>query len=141
MPNVADILMNPVLVVSGLVWLTTELIKQMIGRSQGRRWLDPGGMPSGHAAVTAAAATVIAMTEGLSSPIFALAVVLWGIIVSDAYRVRWSVGEQAVRLNKLSARAKLKPLPVVRGHRPSEVVIGTLFGVAIGATLYFWIYG
>ena len=138
--NPADILLNPVLVIAGLVWLTTELTKQLVGRSRGRQWLDPGGMPSGHAAVTAAAATVIAMTEGLSSPVFALAVVLWGIIVSDAYRVRWSVGEQAVRLNKLSARAKLKPLPVVRGHRISEVVVGTLFGVAIGATFFYVIY-
>lgn len=138
--NPADIILNPVLVIAGLVWLTTELTKQLIGRSQGRLWFDPGGMPSGHAAVIAATATVIAMTEGLSSPIFALAVVLWGIIVSDAHRVRWSVGEQAVRLNKLSARAKLKPLPVVRGHRLSEVIIGTLFGIALGATFFSVIY-
>ncbi|MSU76318.1 hypothetical protein EXS54_02530 [Patescibacteria group bacterium] len=134
------LLANPTLIIALLTWLITELIKQIVGRTEGRKWFDPGGMPSGHAAVMAAAAMTIGLTDGFQSALFALSVVLWGIIISDAHRVRWSVGEQAVRLNELAKRTKLKPLPVVRGHRPSELAVGSLLGVALALTFYFCFY-
>ena len=127
---------SPVLVVAGLTWAINELTKQLVGRSRGRRWFDPGGMPSGHAATMAALATAIGLSEGVGSPLFALAIILCGIIFSDAHRVRWSVGEQAARLNELGKRAKLKPLPIVRGHTKAEVIIGAIYGAVLAWGLW-----
>lgn len=143
-PNPTDILLNAVLVVSALVWLITQTTKFITARLTGRpaRFFDSGGMPSAHAAVIAAAATVIGLDQGLTSPIFGLAVVVAAIVLHDAGRVRWMAGETAERVNELLKRAKSKgtPVPVYRGHRLSEVVVGTLFGIALGAVLFYQLY-
>ncbi len=140
--NPADILLNPVLVVSGLVWLIAQTTKFITARLSGRPagFLDTGGMPSSHAAVIAAAATVIALDQGLASPLFGLAVIVAAIVLHDAYRVRWMAGETAERLNASLRRTKLKPVPVYRGHRLSEVAIGILFGIALGAVFFYQLY-
>ena len=140
MPNVTDILMNPVLVVSGLVWLIAQTTKYVTARVNGQpdRFLDSGGMPSSHAAVITCAATVIALDQGLASPLFGLAVILCAIVLYDSCRVRWMAGETAARLNTLLKKGER--VAVHRGHRISEVAVGAGFGVALGATLYFWVY-
>ncbi len=132
----------PVLIITGLVWLIAETTKFLVGLMHGRdrRFFDSGGMPSVHAAVIVGATTAISLVEGVGSSLFALGVVVSAIVVHDAVRVRWPLGEQAVRLNRLSQKAKLPAVPVIRGHRIREVVAGGVYGALLAAALYrlFW---
>lgn len=139
--NPTDIFLNPVLIVSGLVWLLAETTKvvtaRLIGRPAGV--FDSGGMPSGHAAAVSAATATIALDQGLASPLFGFAVVVAGIVLHDSFRVRWMAGETAERVNRSGKGKDL--VKVHRGHRLSEVVVGTAFGIVLAAVLYGWIYG
>lgn len=143
-PNLTDILLNPVLVVSALVWLFAEATKIVTTKLLGQpvRPFASGGMPSAHAAIVTAAAAVIALDQGLTSPLFGLAVIVAAIVLHDACRVRWMAGETAERLNHLlkQSKSKLSPVTVYRGHRLSEVVVGSLFGIVLGALFFSQLY-
>lgn len=97
-----------------------------------------GGMPSSHAATIAAATTVIGIEAGFGSPLFGLSCILTAIVAHDAYRVRWLLGQYGVRLNLLSTTAKLTDgaLAEWRGHRPVEILVGLLLGIAIGSVAW-----
>lgn len=140
LPNLADLLLNPVLVVAGLVWLFAESTKVVTARLNGQpaRFFDSGGIPSGHAATICAATTVIGLNQGFASPLFGFAVIVVGIVLHDSFRVRWMAGQTAERINELSKKSAA--VAVHRGHRLSEVAVGAGFGVALGATLYYWLY-
>lgn len=112
-----------------------------------------GGMPSSHSGGVTALATGIAIEEGLSSPIFAVATVLAIIVMYDATGVRRQTGKQSIAINtlmrdfnrfieeaktwagkdKLQKREELKEL---LGHEPSEVFVGGLFGVCSTLIIY-----
>lgn len=97
-------------------------------------------MPSAHSALMTSLATTIAITEGLDSPIFALAVVLSAVVMYDAAGVRRAAGKQARVLNQIIAnegkdiniREKLTEL---LGHTPIEVFAGALVGILIAILL------
>ncbi|HEY8109154.1 MAG TPA: divergent PAP2 family protein [Patescibacteria group bacterium] len=129
---------NPVLLVAGLVWLSAELSKYLIGlvNDRGRKLFDPGGMPSVHTAVIVGCTMAIGLSEGFDSPLFALGAVVSAIVAHDAFRVRWAVGTQAVRINELSRRAKLPPVVVWRGHRIREVIVGGIYGALLAWGLW-----
>ncbi|MDP9212000.1 MAG: divergent PAP2 family protein [bacterium] len=134
--------LSPVLVISGLVWFTAEIVKYSIGRlhDRDRKFMDSGGMPSVHTAVIVGATTSIVLTEGIDSSLFGLGVVVSAIVMHDAVRVRWAVGEQAVRINQLSQGRKLARLPVFRGHRIREVAAGAAYGTVLATILYQLLY-
>src|SRR5699024_1545943 len=60
-----------------------------------------GGMPSSHSAAVAALTTSIAISEGLSSPLFAISFIFSVITMFDASGVRRQAGEHAALLNLL----------------------------------------
>lgn len=127
--------LTPVIPIALAAWMAAELGKVALDRNY--RFGEPGGMPSGHSAVVAAAATAIGFEAGVNSVAFGLAVVLVAIVAHDAYRVRWAIGEQGNRLNELSAVAhpKLAPLIVWRGHRVREVMAGLVLGALVAIVL------
>lgn len=136
---------NPVLIITAVSWLVAEVAKYAGRRLSGSpaRFGDTGGMPSGHAAFVTAAATVIGLEAGFDGPLFALAAVVVAIVLHDAVRLRWAVGEQATLLNLLLQKAQLGSAPVIvwRGHRLREVLVGSLLGIALSGLLYWWWYG
>lgn len=144
-----------------------QLIKMLIvvlksrGKASGREilaWtMKSGGMPSGHSASFVAVCTVIGLTQGFDTPIFALAVCTTVVIIYDALNVRYAVGEQGKLLNELVARwnkrmendlrmengsrdgaktKNLRPLKLVEGHKFWEVVVGIWLGVMVGLAVY-----
>jgi uncharacterized protein len=139
-----EVLYNPVIVIALLVWLVTQSLKFTLARLAGKdaRFSDPGGMPSAHAAVIMAAVTVIGLDYGFDDPLFGLAAVVAAIILHDAFRLRWSAGQTAERLNQVIKQTKTKAKPVVvwRGHRLREVAAGAGLGVALGGGLYVLFY-
>jgi acid phosphatase family membrane protein YuiD len=139
--SISDILLNPVLIVSVLVWFFAECTKVVAGKILNRpvKIFASGGMPSAHAAIICSAATVIALDQGFASPLFGLTVIVAAIVLHDSYRVRWMAGETAERVNALSKKGP--KISVHRGHRLSEVIVGGLFGIVLSAVLYGWLYG
>jgi acid phosphatase family membrane protein YuiD len=99
------------------------------------KFSDPGGMPSSHSATVAAGATVVGIEAGFDSALFGLAMIVLVIVVHDAYRLRWSVGEQAQRLNELLKQNDPRAVPVVvwKGHRQREVAAGLVLGAVVGS--------
>lgn len=103
-----------------------------------KRILGAGGMPSSHSAVVTSIATMIGKTQGINSPIFALAVMFAFVVMYDAAGVRRAAGKQAKLLNKLVETPGLSNIQVqeklveVLGHTPMQVVVGAIVGVTVG---------
>lgn len=124
-------------------WTMSQLIKSIIAMFRHRRltlrgtMFVSGGMPSSHSATLMAVWTVILINDGVSSGLFGLVSVVALIVLYDAVKVRRSSGEQGVALSALIQEQKSDvALPrVAMGHTPSEVLVGSLLGIAIGLVI------
>ncbi len=147
---VLDLLKNKILwavVVSGLSTQVLKAFASIIweGRMNWRRTLEPGGMPSSHAASAATLATLVGSEAGFDSLLFALTAYIGFVVMYDAAGVRRSVGRQAILLNRLlESRTLLKraggeKLRELLGHTPVEVLVGFLLGIGWAlAFRYLW---
>ncbi len=140
--------MNGILTVSLLGWFTAQVLKTIInfillGKFQLERMWGDGGMPSAHSATVCAMTIAAARSEGVSSPVFAVAAVLAIITMHDAMGVRYETGEQAKVLNKMieewiDISEKNSPLlqnlhlKEMVGHTPLQVMAGVVVGVVVG---------
>jgi hypothetical protein len=145
-----DLITNWVLIIPLCAWVLAQLIKVLIALAQGKGlelsyFVSSGGMPSAHSAMVCALATAVAMTYGLGSPFFAIAVVLAIIVMYDAAGVRQSVGQQSVVLNRIILELKRRQ-PLVKieadlrelmGHTPFEVIVGSALGIVLA---WSWLF-
>ncbi|CAH0344627.1 divergent PAP2 family protein [Bacillus sp. CECT 9360] len=116
-----------------------------------------GGMPSSHSAAVTALATAVGLEAGMTSPVFAVALIFAIITMFDATGVRRQAGEQAAVLNKLvtdfnvfvseakkwqnkEEGQKQRKLKELLGHKPIEVFFGGLTGIFIALVLHFFIF-
>jgi uncharacterized protein len=104
-----------------------------------------GGMPSSHSAMVTSLATVLALQDGLNSPLFAVAVILALIVMYDARGVRHQSGQHARILNQI-LRELFSGQPIseqelkeLLGHTPFEVIVGGLVGVLYAAGMVYWL--
>lgn len=112
-----------------------------------------GSMPSSHSAAVSALTTAIGITEGISSIPFAIAFVFSVITMFDALGIRREAGEHAIILNQLvkdfqyfideathwhkkEEYEKIAELKTLLGHKPIEVFVGALTGVAIAFIIF-----
>ena len=107
------------------------------------RWLfGTGGMPSTHASGVTALTTAIGLTEGVLSPLFAIAFVFTVITLFDAQGVRRWSGRQAQVLNKIlddmyfRRRIQEERLKELLGHTPIEVLAGMGLGLVTGLIIH-----
>ncbi|HNP75459.1 MAG TPA: divergent PAP2 family protein [bacterium] len=108
---------------------------------------DYGGMPSAHTAFVASLATVVGLTEGLNSAVFAVALVLLAIVIRDAVGFRREIGHNAVFTNVVAqvvfknlppmTKQKIEFLNEEMGHSVVEVAAGLIIGGALSVMLYF----
>lgn len=133
-----SIFCNPI-----LAWISAQLIKTIItrittGRFSSERLMGPGGMPSSHSAVMSALTATVARVDGLFSSTFSICFVVSWVVMYDAIGVRWNAGQHAKLLNRISHKLELdeddeqEDLQELLGHRPIEVLVGVLLGIAIG---------
>lgn len=118
-----------------------------------RQLITTGGMPSSHSAAVSCLAVSLGMTEGFTSPFFAISAILGLIVMHDAMGIRRHAGETAMALNRLEAdfdkhieefrgktphdyRRKHKRLKEMLGHQPIEVAAGALLGVLLALVFY-----
>lgn len=105
-----------------------------------RRLWGAGGMPSAHSAVVISITTMIGRSQGIASPIFAVAFVFSLVVLYDACGVRYEAGKQAHVLNELMSNPEFEianmnfngKLEELVGHTPVQVFVGALIGLIIG---------
>lgn len=103
-----------------------------------------GGVTSGHTAFVTGAAAAFGLQRGVTSDVFAVAVVFGAIVVYDAMRLRGIIQRHAEVLNLLLAPrqdaglSSEKPLPEHIGHSAFEIVAGIAWGIAWAVALTFW---
>jgi uncharacterized protein len=143
----SDFLDNKVLIISAATWAITQILKVLIILVQERRvawnyFITSGGMPSAHTATVCALCTSIAMTVGVGSIFFSIAVVLAVIVMYDAAGVRQSVGQHSAVLNRLVKEFSFRTTKQDReevfrefiGHTPFQVFVGALLGIFVAWT-------
>ncbi len=141
-----ELLANRILLVALGAWLVAQTLKVLIYLWRDRRinlrhLVSSGGMPSAHSALVTALAAGVAITEGLRSPLFAIALVFAAIVMYDAAGVRQAVGAQARILNRMldeifvEQRFNEKRLRELIGHTPVEVFVGALLGLLLALLL------
>lgn len=103
-----------------------------------KRILGAGGMPSSHSAVVTSLSTMIGISEGIESPLFALSVIFAFIVMYDAAGVRRAAGKQAKILNEIVNTPGLSGVQVTGklqealGHTPIQVFVGAIIGIIVG---------
>lgn len=65
------------------------------------RLIGAGGMPSSHTSLVVGLSSSLGLTEGFDSSMFAVSLVLAGIVMYDAAGVRRAAGKHAKIINKL----------------------------------------
>lgn len=131
------------IVIPFLVWFGIQLFKLIYDlvttkKFNFKRIMQAGGMPSSHSAVVVCLTTMIAKSEGITSPFFGISLIFSAIVMYDAAGVRRAAGKQAKLLNKIVETPGLSGIEVseklveVLGHTPFQVIVGALVGVVIG---------
>ena len=133
---------NKTVTVPALAWLFAQTAKVLISIIVYRkydvgRWFGAGGMPSSHTAYVISLTAVLGKNFGLESTPFGLAVAFSFIVMHDALGVRRAAGKQAKLLNSLmtthfAGEEFYEKLKELLGHKPLEVFVGGLIGLAIG---------
>jgi acid phosphatase family membrane protein YuiD len=136
---------NPYLTIPLVAWGIAQALKLITSSVQKRRLslsalASMGGMPSSHTALVVSVTTVIAVKQGVSSPLFAVAAIFSGVVMYDATGVRRAAGMQARILNRMiddlrHLQLKEERLRELIGHTPFEVVAGALIGVLVTLAL------
>ncbi len=140
-----------VLIAGLAAWFVAQMLKVPIEylRTHKLTWallVEAGGMPSSHSALIVGMTTSIGLTQGLKSPLFALALAMSMIVIYDATGVRRQAGKHAelinAIINDLAAGHPLKEeqLREVLGHTPVEALGGILLGVVIPVVIWLlWV--
>jgi len=114
--------------------LSAEIVKvsiDLITKRHKARFINPGGMPSGHSAFVGSLVTVAAYREGIDSILFMIAAVVALIVMYDAVNLRNETGKHAKAINKYHKTKLEESL----GHTELEVVVGALFGSGLSFIL------
>ncbi len=134
-----EILFNKLLIVPVCAWCVAQVLKVIVDSVQKKRLdlsqlVNMGGMPSAHSALVCALATSAAIIYGLNSGIFAIAIILAGIVMYDATGVRQEVGTQSTIINRMLDEL-FKGRPTLFEQRLRELIGHTHLEVAAGAAL------
>ena len=115
--------------------LLAEVLKAVIDIVRKRRkvrFINPGGMPSGHSAFVAALVVAAAYHEGVNSIAFMISAVLAVVVMYDAVILRQQVGLHAKAINELKTQGNLEES---LGHNLWEVIVGAVFGAVVAFIL------
>lgn len=120
-----------------------------------------GGMPSSHSSGVTALITAIIIQHGWRSPFTAIAMTFGTLVMFDSMGVRRQSGEHGIIINELiediqllgkslkgaSAEMVKEELDnnhmhqnVFLGHKPVEVLLGSLYGMVLSILTYYIFY-
>lgn len=142
-----NVLNNYALIIPGLTWLFVQCIKVITDlivykKLNIRRLVGSGGMPSSHSAFVTSLTTVVAISEGFESLLFAVCIIFSLVVMYDAAGVRRAAGKQARVLNQIiENKGDInigEKLTELLGHTPIEVFVGAIVGILSGIIMYGW---
>ena len=133
---------NRILFAAFLAWAVAQISKTIYELIKQRklvfsRLVSSGGMPSSHSALVTGLATATGRVSGINSAMFAVTVVLAGIVMYDSAGVRRAVSIQARILNQMMDEVFQghpigeKRLRELIGHTPIQVFVGGLLGIGV----------
>lgn len=135
---------NRVLDVVFIAWFIAQFSKVIItiftdGKINIKRAFETGGMPSSHSSTMTSLATAIGIEYGTTSAVFAISLVLAGVVMYDAAGIRRAAGKHAGLLNTLIDKFPIKSgdkvydekLKELLGHTPLEVLVGAILGIVV----------
>jgi len=153
MQIIKDLASNEILIAGLSGWFIAQIAKTIIylvinKELRLERMVGDGGMPSCHSATVMAATTATGLTQGFSSPIFAVVLLLAIIVMHDAMGVRLETGKQAKILNELITEfrdrgmAMMSMSPEERlkefvGHTGSQVFVGAIIGIIVAVVEHY----
>lgn len=112
------------------------LVNSVIDRRPATARIGLGGAVSTHTSIVASTAWLIALREGIDSPVFGVALTLGVIVIIDALDLRQKIGRIAGALKLIHAdRAEVAALRDRLGHRPHEVIAGIVVGFGVALAL------
>ena len=141
-----DILQNAPFVAAALSVFIAQMLKPFVNaifehKFDWRLIFSTGGMPSSHTAGVIALTTSIALTQGVGTVYFAIAITFAAIVIHDALGIRRAAGKQAEVINEWSRilsdihrEGQFTPenLKTMLGHSFSQVLGGTVLGLVVG---------
>ncbi len=133
-----QMLLNPPLVAALSAMASSQVFKTLKPLAKGkppdiRKVTDYGGWPSSHTAFIVACTLSVGIVEGFRSSIFAVALVVAGILIYDILKMRRVVALDDREIDRMLERASLSRAeapPQFEGHSPAEVVGGMIWGCA-----------
>ncbi|MBI1970078.1 divergent PAP2 family protein [Candidatus Woesearchaeota archaeon] len=141
------LLQNRIFLICIFTWFISQLIKFFIYYVKHKKFhfrlftdITSGGMPSSHAAIAAALATMVYREEGIST-VFLITLAIIIFIIHNALLLRKHFGDQAKILNTVLQHARVKGFQKNQrkeyiGHEPLEVFTGLLLGLAMALLFY-----
>lgn len=137
----------PLLSVISAQLIKTALMVHNTGEFKFDYFLKHGRMPSAHTALVTSLMTVMYWHDGIASSTFAISAVIAFIVIDDAIRFRFYLGQQAKTLNRL-VKDTLPPekastysrLHETLGHYPIEALAGAFYGILFSIVLIKLIY-
>lgn len=145
--------------ISIISMLVAQFMKFPVQRIIDKKWtpsimFSTGGMPSSHSALVTALTLAFLLTEGVTSPYFAISAVFASVIIHDAIGIRREAGKHATVLNQMKDEFELivkeiskgeekdsqvveKKLKELLGHEPIEAASGVLLGIILTLAYYF----
>jgi acid phosphatase family membrane protein YuiD len=125
--------------IAQLIKFVTVLLRDR--RIDVRTLVTTGGMPSSHSALVTGLATSVGLTEGFTSTLFDVSLVLAMVVMYDAAGVRRAAGKQARIINQIifdlqhSLSFQESRLKELLGHTPLEVIGGAILGILVAFAL------
>lgn len=132
-----------------IILIINQIIKAIVSaKKDGVKWttvFSYGGMPSTHSAVVTSLSYVIGYYHGITTPAFAVALILSLIVIRDASGIRWQLGKHGQAINQLIKELpdeKEYKYPVMKeifGHSHLEVTVGIILSL-IFTSLFIWFW-
>jgi acid phosphatase family membrane protein YuiD len=135
--------MPHLLLIPFTAYLVSQTMKFFTGGQNGRLSLKSffsySGMPSTHTAIVVSFAGIIALEEGVRSPVFAMSLIFATIVIRDAVGIRQYLGQHSKVINSLVKDlnddllldGEYPKLLERIGHTPAQVAVGALVGASI----------
>jgi len=135
--------MYEIILLPALAGLTAQLIKFFINSNHLKINLTNlaaySGMPSGHSSMMFSLSTIVGLTQGFDSALFAVTFIMTVLIIRDAIGLRQYLGQHGRTLNllvkdldddKMLDNTYPHLLEKI-GHTPLQVFVGSLVGISI----------
>ena len=116
------------------VAIKAVLIKRSMWKWDFQKSFGSWWMPSSHSALVVSLTTAVAIKDWITSDIFAVAIVMTAVIISDAINIRFEAGLHASAINNAIWEKKFKES---LWHLPSEAFAWSMLWIVIAVIMYY----